>query len=113
MLLSVSANEFRMLKEVCLLRIILVQFSQIDGILFICSIYSYVFAGGLSRAVQHYRQALNIARETGDLATEAQASYSVGNCYTLMQEFSLANQFQARHFEITTRLKDKVQSPPA
>ena len=67
--------------------------------------------GDLQRAIEQYKLGLCVARETGDLRSEGHLCYSLGSSYTLLRNHPSATQFQQRHLEIATSLKDKVHIP--
>ena len=71
----------------------------------------FVFVGDLQRATEQYKLGLCVARETGDLRSEGHLCYSLGSSYTLLRNHPSATQFQQRHLEIATSLKDKVHIP--
>ena len=43
-----------------------------------------------------------------DNAFEAQSCYSLGNTYTLMEDFELAREYHQRHLEYAIQLEDHV-----
>ena len=54
-----------------------------------------------------HRHALEVAREVGDIAVEAQSCYSLGNTYTLIQNYHKAIEFHMRHLQFAIRLDDR------
>lgn len=55
-----------------------------------------------------YRRTLALAEELGDAAVEAQACYSLGNTYTLLREYRIAEEYHARHLAAARKLQDRV-----
>ena len=55
-----------------------------------------------------YRKSLQIAKQLGDKALEAQACYSLGNTYTLLRDYEKAIEYHLRHLEIARQLEDRV-----
>lgn len=55
-----------------------------------------------------YRRTLALAEELGDAAVEAQACYSLGNTYTLLREYRIAEEYHARHLSAARKLQDRV-----
>lgn len=51
---------------------------------------------------------MNVARSLGDKAIEAQSYYSLGNAYTLLQDYSISIDFHLRHLTIAQTLEDKI-----
>lgn len=49
-----------------------------------------------------------MAEELGDAAVEAQACYSLGNTYTLLREYRIAEEYHARHLTAARKLQDRV-----
>lgn len=58
--------------------------------------------------LKHYRRSLQIAKQLGDKALEAQACYSLGNTYTLLRDYEKAIEYHLRHLEIARELEDRV-----
>lgn len=58
----------------------------------------------------HYlcRRTLALAEELGDAAVEAQACYSLGNTYTLLREYRVAEEYHVRHLTAARKLHDRV-----
>jgi len=56
----------------------------------------------------HCRKALQTARQLGDLALEAQACYSLGSAYMLLNECARALECHERHLQIAQELNDKL-----
>lgn len=54
------------------------------------------------------RKALQLAKQLGDLALEAQACYSLGNTYTLLRDYNQAIDYHMRHLAIAEQLQDKL-----
>jgi len=67
-----------------------------------------VFLGDFEEAVQNYQETLRLAQELSDRIMEAQACYSLGNCFTLMRDFERALEYHRRHLSIALDLKDSV-----
>lgn len=55
-----------------------------------------------------HRRTLALAEELGDAAVEAQACYSLGNTYTLLREYRIAEEYHARHLAAARKLMDRV-----
>lgn len=55
-----------------------------------------------------FSQALEIAVELGDRATEAQACYSLGNTFSLLHDYGESVKYHIRHLEIARELNDQV-----
>lgn len=55
-----------------------------------------------------YRKTLQIAKQLGDKALEAQACYSLGNTYTLLKDYEKAIEFHMKHLKIAQELEDRV-----
>lgn len=53
------------------------------------------------------RKALQLARQLKDLAVEAQACYSLGNTYTLLQDYERAIDYHLKHLIIAQDLNDR------
>lgn len=53
------------------------------------------------------RKTLQLARQLQDQAVEAQACYSLGNTYTLMQDYERAAEYHLRHLLIAQELVDR------
>ena len=51
---------------------------------------------------------MNVAKVLGDRAIEAQAYYSLGNTYTLLQDYSIAIDYHLRHLQIAKQLMDRI-----
>ena len=58
--------------------------------------------------VDYFRKTLQIARQLADRALEAQACYSLGNTYTLLQDFERAIKYHMLHLQIAQELGDKI-----
>ena len=54
------------------------------------------------------RRTLQIARQLGDRALEAQACYSLGNTYTLLRDYQTAIEYHVQHLRIAQELQDRV-----
>lgn len=54
------------------------------------------------------RKTLQIARQLGDQALEAQACYSLGNTYTLLRDYERAIDYHVQHLQIAKALQDRV-----
>ena len=72
------------------------------------SIYTRVGRQGLTYCHYVTRKTLQIARQLGERALEAQACYSLGNTYTLMRDYHLAIQYHVQHLRIAQELHDRV-----
>lgn len=55
-----------------------------------------------------FRKSLQIAKQLGDRALEAQACYSLGNTYTLIRDFETSIKYHQRHLLIAQELFDRV-----
>ena len=55
-----------------------------------------------------FRKTLQIAKQLGDKALEAQACYSLGNTYTLLRDYDKAIEYHMRHLRIAQELNDRV-----
>ncbi|KTF95193.1 hypothetical protein cypCar_00023196 [Cyprinus carpio] len=53
-------------------------------------------------------KALQLARQLKDLAVEAQACYSLGNTYTLLQDYERAIDYHLKHLIIAQDLNDRI-----
>lgn len=53
------------------------------------------------------RRTLQLARQLKDRAVEAQACYSLGNTYTLLQDYEKAIDYHLKHLVIAQELHDK------
>ncbi|XP_034170752.2 G-protein-signaling modulator 2 isoform X5 [Pangasianodon hypophthalmus] len=62
----------------------------------------------LKKAAEYYERALQLARHLRDRAVEAQACYSLGNTYTLLQDYERAIDYHLKHLIIAQDLGDKV-----
>lgn len=51
---------------------------------------------------------MNVAKVLGDRAIEAQTYYSLGNTYTLLQDYTIAIDYHLRHLQIAKQLMDRV-----
>ena len=51
---------------------------------------------------------MQIAKELGDKALEAQACYSLGNTFTLLRDYEQAIEYHLRHLQIAQELNDRV-----
>jgi G-protein signaling modulator 2 len=54
------------------------------------------------------RQTLQISRQLGDRALEAQACYSLGNTYTLLGDYQQAIEYHILHLRIARELSDSI-----
>lgn len=54
-----------------------------------------------------HRKTLQLSRQLKDQAVEAQACYSLGNTYTLLQDYERAAEFHLRHLLIAQELADR------
>lgn len=54
------------------------------------------------------RKTLQLSRQLKDQAVEAQACYSLGNTYTLLQDYERAAEYHLRHLLIAQELADRV-----
>jgi G-protein signaling modulator 2 len=55
-----------------------------------------------------HSKAMNIARALGDKAIEAQTYYSLGNTYTLLQDYTISIDYYLRHLQIAKQLTDQL-----
>ncbi|KAK3547300.1 hypothetical protein QTP86_018834, partial [Hemibagrus guttatus] len=55
-----------------------------------------------------HRRTLQLARQLRDRAVEAQACYSLGNTYTLLQDYERAIDYHLKHLIIAQDLKDRI-----
>ena len=55
-----------------------------------------------------FRKTLQIAKQLNDKALEAQSCYSLGNTYTLLQDYEQAIEYHMRHLKIARELNDRV-----
>ncbi|KAB0388526.1 hypothetical protein E2I00_009600, partial [Balaenoptera physalus] len=62
----------------------------------------------LRRASEFYEKTLQLSRQLKDQAVEAQACYSLGNTYTLLQDYERAAEYHLRHLLIAQELADRV-----
>lgn len=53
------------------------------------------------------RKTLQLSRQLKDQAVEAQACYSLGNTYTLLQDHERAAEYHLRHLLIAQELADR------
>lgn len=53
------------------------------------------------------RKTLQLSRQLKDQAGEAQACYSLGNTYTLLQDYERAAEYHLRHLLIAQELADR------
>jgi len=56
------------------------------------------------------RRTLQLARQLKDRAVEAQACYSLGNTYTLLQDYERAIDYHLKHLIIAQDLNDRYSS---
>lgn len=61
----------------------------------------------LSRAAPLRRKTLQLSRQLKEQAVEAQACYSLGNTYTLLQDHERAAEYHLRHLLIAQELADR------
>lgn len=54
-----------------------------------------------------FRRTLQLARQLKDRAVEAQACYSLGNTYTLLQDYERAIDYHLKHLIIAQDLNDR------
>lgn len=54
-----------------------------------------------------HRKTLQLSRQLKDQAVEAQACYSLGNTYTLLQDYERAAEYHLRHLLIAQELADR------
>ena len=54
-----------------------------------------------------HRKTLQLSRQLRDQAVEAQACYSLGNTYTLLQDYERAAEYHLRHLVIAQELADR------
>lgn len=47
-----------------------------------------------------FRRTLQLAKQLGDRALEAQACYSLGNTYTLLRDYATAIEYHMQHWQI-------------
>ncbi|XP_025049526.1 G-protein-signaling modulator 1 isoform X3 [Alligator sinensis] len=62
----------------------------------------------LQKASEYYEKTLQLSRQLKDQAVEAQACYSLGNTYTLLQEYERAIEYHLKHLLIAQELGDRV-----
>lgn len=55
------------------------------------------------------RRSLQLARQLKDRAVEAQACYSLGNTYTLLQDYERAIDYHLKHLIIAQDLNDRLK----
>lgn len=53
------------------------------------------------------RKTLQLSRQLKDQAVEAQACYSLGNTYTLLQDYEKAIEYHLKHLVIAQELGDR------
>lgn len=53
------------------------------------------------------RKTLQLSRQLRDQVMEAQACYSLGNTYTLLQEYERAIDYHLKHLYIAQELNDR------
>lgn len=58
------------------------------------------------------RRTLQLARQLKDRAVEAQACYSLGNTYTLLQDYERAIDYHLKHLIIAQDLNDRCAHKP-
>lgn len=58
------------------------------------------------------RKTLQLARQLKDRAVEAQACYSLGNTYTLLQDYERAIDYHLKHLIIAQDLNDRSALRP-
>lgn len=58
------------------------------------------------------RRTLQLARQLKDRAVEAQACYSLGNTYTLLQDYERAIDYHLKHLIIAQDLNDRYAQKP-
>lgn len=61
---------------------------------------------GIDSPILH-RKTLQLSRQLRDQAVEAQACYSLGNTYTLLQDYERAAEYHLRHLVIAQELADR------
>ena len=54
--------------------------------------------------------ALEVAREINDVAFMAQSCYSLGNTYTLLQNYHKAIEFHSVHMQYAQQLEDRYDN---
>lgn len=64
-------------------------------------------AQGLTDSPILHRKTLQLSRQLRDQAVEAQACYSLGNTYTLLQDYERAAEYHLRHLVIAQELADR------
>ncbi|XP_040854820.1 G-protein-signaling modulator 2 isoform X2 [Ochotona curzoniae] len=62
----------------------------------------------LQAAVDFYEKTLLLARQLKDRAVEAQSCYSLGNTYTLLQDYEKAIDYHLKHLAIARELNDRI-----
>ncbi|XP_051492844.1 G-protein-signaling modulator 1 isoform X2 [Apus apus] len=62
----------------------------------------------LQKASEYYEKTLQLSRQLKDQAVEAQACYSLGNTYTLLQDYEKAIEYHLKHLVIAQELGDRV-----
>ncbi len=55
----------------------------------------------------YFRNALEVSKEVSDVAFEAQSCYSLGNTYTLMENYQKAVDYHTRHLHYAMQLGDQ------
>ncbi len=61
----------------------------------------------LSLCFFFYRKTLQLSRQLRDQVMEAQACYSLGNTYTLLQQYERAIDYHLKHLYIAQELTDR------
>lgn len=54
-----------------------------------------------------FRKTLQLSRQLRDQVMEAQACYSLGNTYTLLQQYERAIDYHLKHLHIAQELTDR------
>ncbi|KAL8174575.1 UNVERIFIED_CONTAM: hypothetical protein K2H54_049192 [Gekko kuhli] len=69
--------------------------------------------GDLGASIGHERRigkTLQLSRQLKDQAVEAQSCYSLGNTYTLLQDYERAIEYHLKHLTIAQELEDRFPS---
>jgi tetratricopeptide (TPR) repeat protein len=64
--------------------------------------------GSFSKALEHHKEHLKIAKEVGDRAGEGVAYANLGNAYESQGDFSKAIKYHAQHLAIATEVGDRA-----
>lgn len=61
----------------------------------------------MQELISFFRKTLLLARQLKDRAVEAQSCYSLGNTYTLLQDYEKAIDYHLKHLAIAQELNDR------